>query len=71
MNDAVGKLPEQQKKVYLLSKESGLSHDEIGKKLNISKLTVKKHLVRALKFIRKDLAKHLGIMLSALAMLAR
>ena len=67
LNEAVSKLPEQQKKVYLLSKESGLSHEEIGKRLNISKLTVKKHLVRALKFIRKDLARHLGIILCMVA----
>jgi RNA polymerase sigma-70 factor (family 1) len=60
LNDAVNLLPPKQKQVYLLSKESELSHAQIAEQLNISKLTVKKHLVFAMKFIRSYFIKHLG-----------
>jgi RNA polymerase sigma-70 factor (family 1) len=60
LSEAVNLLPPQQKQVYLLSKESGLSHAQIGEQLKISKLTVKKHLVVAMKFIREYFTKNLG-----------
>ncbi|UBM58670.1 RNA polymerase sigma-70 factor [Marinilongibacter aquaticus] len=52
INQAVTQLSEQQRKVYLMSKEQGLSRNEIAKSLRISPETVKTHLERALKSIR-------------------
>jgi RNA polymerase sigma-70 factor (family 1) len=52
---AVGKLPEQQRRVYRLSREEGLRQEEIAARLNIAVATVKKHLTLALNFIRKHL----------------
>ena len=48
------KLPPRQREVFQLSREQGLSHDEIAKKLNISSNTVKNHLVKALAFIKAN-----------------
>lgn len=55
INKAVEQLPEQQKKVYLLSRRHGLNNDQIAEKLNISKNTVKNHLTAALHFIKEQL----------------
>lgn len=48
-------LPPQQQQIYRLSREKGLTHEEIADQLHISKNTVKNHLVSALKRVRKAL----------------
>lgn len=45
-------LPKQQQVVFRLSRFEGLSYDEIGLHLNLSRNTVKNHLVIALKTVR-------------------
>ena len=64
--NAIAQLPEQQRLVYTLAKEEGLSYDAIGKKLAISPLTVKTHMARALSAIRSHLKKY-GHLLSLLS----
>ncbi|WP_442591284.1 RNA polymerase sigma factor [Pedobacter sp. AW31-3R] len=56
MDQAIEKLPPQQKKVYKLSREERLKHEEIAKILNISPETVKKHIKLALRFIKNELS---------------
>lgn len=46
-------MPNKMREVYRLSREEGLSHQEIAEKLNISPLTVKKHIGNALKILRR------------------
>jgi RNA polymerase sigma-70 factor (family 1) len=46
------RLPEKQQTVYRLSREQGLSRDEIACKLGISPNTVKNHLLKAVQFMR-------------------
>jgi len=53
VEDCVQRLPEQQRKVFVLSRQKGLSNNEISQKLNISKRTVENQLYRALVFLRK------------------
>ena len=48
-------LTPRQKKVFQLSREEGLSHDEIAKELNISVNTVKKHIGNALAFLKSQI----------------
>lgn len=60
IQSAVNKLTPQQKLVFLLSREEGLKHDEIAKKLNISGSTVKNHLVAALRFLREEIRQSYG-----------
>ena len=49
----VNKMPEQRKKIFQLSRNEGLSNDEIANRLNISKKTVENQLSLALKDLRK------------------
>ena len=60
LNIKVGKLiedlPGRQKQVYLLHREKGLSHPEIAEQLGISKNTVENHMVKALKYLRQNIA---------------
>jgi RNA polymerase sigma-70 factor (family 1) len=48
-------LPPQQQQIFKLSRNDGLSYDEIAKQLGISKNTVRNHLSSALKTLRKHL----------------
>lgn len=45
-------LPPQQQSVFKMSRYEGLSYEEIAEKLNISRNTVKNHLIAALKTLR-------------------
>jgi RNA polymerase sigma-19 factor, ECF subfamily len=55
--EAIEKLPPQQKNVIKLSREHGLSHEQIAARLGIDKKTVKNHVVRALATLRHLLAE--------------
>ena len=48
---AVNQLPPQRKLIYQLSRQEGLSHDEIAKKLNLSRSTVNNTIVSATRAI--------------------
>lgn len=54
---AVEQLPNQQRKVYQLSLQEGMSRKEIADSMSISPNTVKNHQVKALKFIRNFLSQ--------------
>jgi len=56
---AIDNLPPQQKKVYLLSREEGLKHEEIAERLQISRGTVKNHMIQLLRTLRSQLEKNL------------
>ncbi|MGN6417852.1 MAG: RNA polymerase sigma factor [Pseudobacter sp.] len=49
------RLPQMQQKVFWLSREAGMSRDEIACKLHISHNTVKVHLTRAQRFFKEQL----------------
>lgn len=51
------KLPKQQQLVFRMSRQQDLTYDEIAEELNISRNTVKNHLVAALKTLRTQLHK--------------
>ncbi len=55
VNDTVENMPEQRKRIYLMSRRQYLSNDEIAEKLGISKRTVEKHISLALAAIRENL----------------
>ncbi|WP_158288360.1 RNA polymerase sigma-70 factor [Mucilaginibacter psychrotolerans] len=66
IDDAVEKLPPQQKKIYKLSREQHLKHEEIANLLNISPKTVKKHVALALRFIKNELSPQNDIVIVAI-----
>lgn len=55
INRAVSGLPEQCRKVFILSRTNGLKNNEISESLELSEKTVESHLTKALKTIRKAL----------------
>lgn len=61
LNQAIEKLPPQQKLVYSLCHQEGLKYEEVAEKLNISKLTVKTHMQHALRFLRQYVSTHTDI----------
>jgi len=48
----LNELTPRQKEIFQLSREQGLTHEEIAKKLNISVNTVKKHIVNTLAYLK-------------------
>lgn len=54
-------LPPQQKRVMELSRDEGLKYEEIGMRLHISPLTVKKHAAQALQYLREKMKRHYAL----------
>lgn len=54
----VDQLPSQKKIIYKLTRDEGMTHDEVAVQLGISKNTVKNHLVETLKYLKKYLQKY-------------
>jgi RNA polymerase sigma-70 factor (ECF subfamily) len=57
LREAVNQLPPQRKLVYTLSREQGLTYDEIAKALNLSRNTVKGTIMAATRSISEYLQK--------------
>jgi len=55
---AVENFPPQQKLIFKLSREEGLSHEEIAGRLGIDKRTVSNHLTKALSKLRHLLSQY-------------
>lgn len=56
LEQAVEKLPQQQKKIYHMSRYDRLKYEEIGQQLGLSPETVKTQIYNAVKFIRKEVS---------------
>lgn len=60
LQEAMTGLSTQQREVFLLSRQQGLSYAEIADHLNLSPNTVRNHLVKALKHLRDYLNREYG-----------
>ncbi len=58
IQEAVDHLPPQLNRSFVLSRMAGMSHNEIARQMELSPLTVKSHIARALTFIREYLEQH-------------
>lgn len=56
IEDIISKLPEECQRVFNLSRNEGLSYQEISERLGISKNTVKYHMKHALQALRSQLS---------------
>jgi RNA polymerase sigma-70 factor (ECF subfamily) len=63
LETALSKLPPQQREVYRLAREEELSHEDIASRMNISPVTVKSHMARALQYIRRYLNNSMIILI--------
>lgn len=61
IDDAVNKLPPQQKKVWILSRREGLKYEQIATEMNISKDAVKKYLQYANGAIKEHVTNNINI----------
>lgn len=64
IREATALLPDQARRIFKLSRETGLKAAEVADQLEISVQTVRNSLVRSVKFIKEYLAQH-GILLPA------
>lgn len=58
IREAIQHLSPQRQLVYQLSREDNLTHDQIASRLNLSKNTIKNHIVESVRFIRGYLHNH-------------
>lgn len=58
--EAVTMLPPQRQLVYTMSRDEGLTHDQIAEQLTLSKNTVKDQIVKASHFIRNYIRNNTG-----------
>lgn len=58
IQEAVHHLPPQRKKIFVMVREQGLSHEEIASRLSISPHSVRNHMTYALRDIRKHLSEN-------------
>ena len=58
LQEALSHLSPQQKLIFTMSRHQGMKHAEIASRLNISRNTVKTHLVHALKTLKDTLHFH-------------
>ncbi len=63
LDNVIDQLPEQQRKVFLLSRQDGLKYEEIAAELHISRHTVNEYMKKALLFIRNQLHRQLNLCL--------
>jgi RNA polymerase sigma-70 factor (ECF subfamily) len=52
LREAIGQLPPQRKLIYTLSREQGLTHDQIADALHLSRNTIKNSIMAATKSIK-------------------
>ena len=55
----IDQLPLERKKIFIMSRYEGLKYSEIAQKLNLSVSTVENQMVKALKYLREELADYL------------
>ena len=58
IDDAIDKLPQQQQRVYKMSRQEGMSQEQIARELDISISTIKGHMTKALQSIRTQLSSN-------------
>ncbi|MCC6761719.1 MAG: RNA polymerase sigma-70 factor [Chitinophagaceae bacterium] len=69
LEEALQRLPPQQKKVYILSRQAGKKQEEIAREMNISLYTVKEYLKLAQRSVRQYIAQRIELVVAAAVLL--
>lgn len=69
VQQAIDRLTPQQRKIFLLSREGGLSHAEIAERLGITRRTVTNTITEALNALRADIGREYGALAVAVFVL--
>ena len=56
INLAIANMPARRKEIFLMSRQKGMSNQEIAEKLHLNKRTVENHITTALAKLRKVIA---------------
>ena len=70
-NEAIEKLPPRRKMVFLLSRDKGMSYQEIANHLGVSIKTVENHMSLALKFLKDYLQREAEIAIPVILLIAQ
>lgn len=71
ISQAIDRLTPQQRKIFLLSREEGLTHTEIAERLGIARRTVTNTITEALGALRDDIGSGYGSLAVAIFVLHR
>jgi RNA polymerase sigma-70 factor (ECF subfamily) len=63
LKEAINLMTPARRRVYQMSREQGLTHQQIAEELNVSKNTVTNQVMEAQRFIRNYLLKHVDIII--------
>lgn len=63
LDQLMAQMPEQRRKIFKMSKEKGLSNDEIAESLGLSKRTVENQIYRATAFLKDKLNRNSALSL--------
>ncbi|BBE19486.1 RNA polymerase ECF-type sigma factor [Aquipluma nitroreducens] len=66
VDEAIGSLPEECRKIFKMSREDGLKYAEIADKLNLSVKTVETQMSRALSKLKTELKDYLCVLIVSL-----
>ena len=62
LDDTIASMPDQRRRIFIMSRRQFMTNDEIAEKLGISKRTVEKHISLALSELRSRLGEFLACM---------
>ncbi|HCC53275.1 MAG TPA: RNA polymerase sigma-70 factor, partial [Porphyromonadaceae bacterium] len=63
LNDAIGKLPDRCREIFVLSRMEGLKNREIANRLQISVSTVENQMTIAIRKLKYELRDYLPVLL--------
>lgn len=63
IRNCIEQLPEQRRKIFIMSRYDGLKYKEIAEQLELSQKTIENQMGKALQFLRTELAEYLPLIL--------
>ncbi len=63
IRETIEQIPPERRKIFIMSRYDGLKYREIAEKLNISIKTVENQMGKAIKYMRKNLAEYITVLI--------